>query len=216
MALIYTLIRITNIKIVIIFVEIIIGRIFFFFKQKTAYEVRISDWGSDVCSSDLGQGFVEAFRFSGEDVKCCARQMPRSQCRMQRIDIDHCAARCVDKYGARLHGCNGLRVDDVLGGLAARYVQSNNIGLRQQFLQRSTGPRIAQRQLSLDVVENNTHAGGFCQGADLRTDVAVADNSQRLAARLEGAFGGLVPMTLMHPVVLLWKDRKRTRLNSSH
>src|SRR3546814_7976136 len=26
---------------------------FFFFKQKTAYELRISDWSSDVCSSDL-------------------------------------------------------------------------------------------------------------------------------------------------------------------
>src|SRR3546814_1048589 len=26
----------------------------FFFKQKTAYEIRISDWSSDVCSSDLG------------------------------------------------------------------------------------------------------------------------------------------------------------------
>src|SRR3546814_4525776 len=34
---------------------------FFFFKQKTAYEMRISDWSSDVCSSDLlglrGVGF---------------------------------------------------------------------------------------------------------------------------------------------------------------
>src|SRR3546814_8790515 len=29
------------------------GCLFFFFKQKTAYEVRISDWSSDVCSSDL-------------------------------------------------------------------------------------------------------------------------------------------------------------------
>src|SRR3546814_4083143 len=27
---------------------------FFFFKQKTAYEMRISDWSSDVCASDLG------------------------------------------------------------------------------------------------------------------------------------------------------------------
>src|SRR3546814_18972925 len=27
--------------------------VFFFFKQKTAYDVRISDWSSDVCSSDL-------------------------------------------------------------------------------------------------------------------------------------------------------------------
>src|SRR3546814_3366696 len=32
--------------------------LFFFFKQKTAYEMRISDWSSDVCSSDL--------RFGGE------------------------------------------------------------------------------------------------------------------------------------------------------
>src|SRR3546814_1874032 len=29
---------------------------FFFFKQKTAYEMRISDWSSDVCSSDLNTG----------------------------------------------------------------------------------------------------------------------------------------------------------------
>src|SRR3546814_5291423 len=29
---------------------------FFFFKQKTAYEMRISDWSSDVCSSDLRTG----------------------------------------------------------------------------------------------------------------------------------------------------------------
>src|SRR3546814_4997786 len=28
---------------------------FFFFKQKTAYEMRISDWSSDVCSSDLNE-----------------------------------------------------------------------------------------------------------------------------------------------------------------
>src|SRR3546814_20895601 len=29
--------------------------LFFFFKQKTAYELRISDWSSDVCSSDLSR-----------------------------------------------------------------------------------------------------------------------------------------------------------------
>src|SRR3546814_4804167 len=31
---------------------------FFFFKQKTAYEMRISDWSSDVCSSDLSHARV--------------------------------------------------------------------------------------------------------------------------------------------------------------
>src|SRR3546814_7433462 len=36
----------------------------FFFKHKTAYEMRISDWSSDVCSSDLhepGHGFILPF-----------------------------------------------------------------------------------------------------------------------------------------------------------
>src|SRR3546814_6544591 len=42
---------------------------FFFFKQKTAYELRISDWSSDVCSSDLvllfvsGSGAREAYAY---------------------------------------------------------------------------------------------------------------------------------------------------------
>src|SRR3546814_19703807 len=35
--------------------------LFFFFKQKTAYEMRISDWSSDVCSSDLR--VTGAYRF---------------------------------------------------------------------------------------------------------------------------------------------------------
>src|SRR3546814_6343088 len=35
------------------FILILVLFLFFFFKQKTAYEMRISDWSSDVCSSDL-------------------------------------------------------------------------------------------------------------------------------------------------------------------
>src|SRR3546814_8069831 len=43
-------------------------RCFFFFKQKTAYEMRISDWSSDVCSSDLvGQLQVAAGRVTIND-----------------------------------------------------------------------------------------------------------------------------------------------------
>src|SRR3546814_17830484 len=34
----------------------------FFFKQKTAYEMRISDWSSDVCSSDLRHRLFHHFR----------------------------------------------------------------------------------------------------------------------------------------------------------
>src|SRR3546814_1795891 len=45
---------------------------FFFFKQKTAYEMRISDWSSDVCSSDLqpsGAEGSDALEFSVKQVK---------------------------------------------------------------------------------------------------------------------------------------------------
>src|SRR3546814_20392681 len=52
---------------------------FFFFKQKTAYEMRISDWSSDVCSSDL--------RCSGQrssDCGNCAGGSPRGSRRTDR------------------------------------------------------------------------------------------------------------------------------------
>src|SRR3546814_10609271 len=50
---------------------------FFFFKQKTAYELRISDWSSDVCSSDLGalaprHGLAIAERFEAQIVAVAA------------------------------------------------------------------------------------------------------------------------------------------------
>src|SRR3546814_6212846 len=42
-------------------ISIMMLSFFFFFKQKTAYEMRISDWSSDVCSSDLeGRGEDQA------------------------------------------------------------------------------------------------------------------------------------------------------------
>src|SRR3546814_2019641 len=43
-----------------------VGVVFFFFKQKTAYEMRISDWSSDVCSSDLVVGDDRIGRDDGD------------------------------------------------------------------------------------------------------------------------------------------------------
>src|SRR3546814_10716874 len=62
---------------------------FFFFKQKTAYEMRISDWSSDVCSSDL----VSTSKALGTSIErggsCGARGKswaggPKKTCRMKR------------------------------------------------------------------------------------------------------------------------------------
>src|SRR3546814_4357173 len=44
--------------------------VFFLFKQKTAYEMRISDWSSDVCSSDLQQAAVEGRRIVADHPEC--------------------------------------------------------------------------------------------------------------------------------------------------
>src|SRR3546814_8766853 len=43
--------------------------VFFFFKQKTAYEMRISDWSSDVCSSDLSHDY-EGCHPHGSSLHC--------------------------------------------------------------------------------------------------------------------------------------------------
>src|SRR3546814_4658803 len=47
------------------YVASIMFSLFFFFKQKTAYEMRISDWSSDVCSSDLIAQVLQADLFHG-------------------------------------------------------------------------------------------------------------------------------------------------------
>src|SRR3546814_9898053 len=44
---------------------------FCFFKQKTAYEMRISDWSSDVCSSDLHRDLSVRLRRQGQDRLDC-------------------------------------------------------------------------------------------------------------------------------------------------
>src|SRR3546814_6602829 len=48
----------------------------FFFKQKTAYEMRISDWSSDVCSSDLAGGRA-AYHAGGQHCLCHHRRGAR-------------------------------------------------------------------------------------------------------------------------------------------
>src|SRR3546814_916808 len=56
------------------------GLFFFFFKQKTAYDVRISDWSSDVCSSDLIRRPARptSTGATARTPSCCARTSPRT------------------------------------------------------------------------------------------------------------------------------------------
>src|SRR3546814_11700400 len=54
--------------------------LFFFFKQKTAYEMRISDWSSDVCSSDLS-----GEKCDGQCAETCCRT---TGCGNQEVSTD--------------------------------------------------------------------------------------------------------------------------------
>src|SRR3546814_8025455 len=61
---------------------------FFCFKQKTAYELRISDWSSDVCSSDLPAVEVLPFPAGGQNGKragaACLRARTRTRSEHKR------------------------------------------------------------------------------------------------------------------------------------
>src|SRR3546814_9791930 len=57
----------------------------FFFKQKTAYEMRISDWSSDVCSSDLLSRYnLLSDRKDGSEVMCSHYQTVKDQKRIEK------------------------------------------------------------------------------------------------------------------------------------
>src|SRR3546814_7040006 len=87
--------------------------VFFFFKQKTAYDMRISDWSSDVCSSDLpgrrgGPGArprnshlknfhrsVRAISLSFEPLQYIDRMPPRSE---ERRVGKECVSTCRSRW----------------------------------------------------------------------------------------------------------------------
>src|SRR3546814_7139709 len=82
---------------------------FFFFKQKTAYEMRISDWSSDVCSSDLSLRWQGAERF-----ELRARIGQALGHAVDRVVVDDPLARpiavlCLGLPPRRQCGGNGLR-----------------------------------------------------------------------------------------------------------
>src|SRR3546814_2384524 len=74
---------------------------FVFFKQKTAYEMRISDWSSDVCSSDLNL-FRRSFRsFPILAGRLAAGGLPRSRREAVRMDARKRIAAAVKDHLAR-------------------------------------------------------------------------------------------------------------------
>src|SRR3546814_1941416 len=75
--------------------------VFFFFKQKTAYEMRISDWSSDVCSSDLSSRAEDGEALSDFVFRQFAKRLAQATDRKaagphQRLDGDRVDRRIVE------------------------------------------------------------------------------------------------------------------------
>src|SRR3546814_3730083 len=82
--------------------------LFFFFKQKTAYELRISDWSSDVCSSDLRRaGIFDAGLGRGAGAASVARDEDDVGVRLGDPGSHRADARRADQ----LHADARLRID---------------------------------------------------------------------------------------------------------
>src|SRR3546814_7902582 len=150
----------------------------FFFKQKTAYEMRISDWSSDVCSSDLRVD-VEAAVGLVED-----REPGVDDPHLHHLVALLLAARKADVHGTLEH----VHVHLEQPRLLARQLQE--IAARQRFLSTRLALRIERFAQELDV----RHAGDFDRILEAKEQA-----SSGAPVRFEGE-----------------KDRKSTRLNSSH
>src|SRR3546814_1142139 len=75
---------------------------FFFFKQKTAYDMCISDWSSDVCSSDLLELFIETA--SGAELERLTTViLEQGDVIVMRGDMIHAGAASPDGHFARVH-----------------------------------------------------------------------------------------------------------------
>src|SRR3546814_10043872 len=79
--------------------------LFFFFKQKTAYEMRISDWSSDVCSSDLRRRQQEELRRQEEErlarIEKERQEREERQRRELRSDERRVGKECVSTCSSR-------------------------------------------------------------------------------------------------------------------
>src|SRR3546814_18263270 len=148
---------------------IVIMMCFFFFKQKTAYEMRISDWSSDVCSSDLlGRVGNHDRAFGTLD------DLPRE---LGFLQVEqHEAGLCVDGGGGEdgmLHGelpheSDGLAPEGagVVGAqLAARHEDAVVVAGRQHLRH---GQRVGHHE---EVVERKSVVKG--KSVSVRVDLGV-------------------------------------------
>src|SRR3546814_2713736 len=179
---------------------------FFFFKQKTAYEMRISDWSSDVCSSDLPFLDViekEDLREIGDGQKDGnAREAGASVHKYGGLGFARFAEEVQQQEAELGYSFDYIVVCTVTGsthagmiaGFALQGRQRNVIGIDASFTPAQTRAQV------LDIARNTSALIGGDEIVD--EDVIIEEDYAY------PAYGVPSQETL--------EDRKSTRLNSSH
>src|SRR3546814_4538088 len=84
------------------FMTFVLSLFFFFFKQKTAYEMRISDWSSDVCSSDLVVvALARIIKIDRHDFRSLGRWRRKGQYNRSRSEERRVGKECVSTCRSR-------------------------------------------------------------------------------------------------------------------
>src|SRR3546814_11598010 len=133
-------------------VSLVLSLVFFFFKQKTAYEMRISDWSSDVCSSDLAE-------VGAEQLGHATRAHPHDGTvgQLSRGDGGAVLQRGAEQLGEASHG----QVDD-LGADRTSVVVGKSVsvrvdpGGRRTLKKKDTTTILGQRQNKYSITTKET------------------------------------------------------------
>src|SRR3546814_9300436 len=179
--------------------------LFFFFKEKTAYELRISDWSSDVCSSDLRQLLTpgEVMQLPPDDEIVMVAGIHPIRAKKARYFRDR---RFVERImDAPKPACGAARPDDWTGRAAiadpadvARIVRAQedaaNGGLRRE-------PELPEH---VAIAPETT--------VPPSQEFAIVDDDSDDAARQAAVTRRMQGLARQASLA----DRKRTRLNSSH
>src|SRR3546814_11453195 len=138
---------------------------FFFFKQKTAYEMRISDWSSDVCSSDLLELYV--LRFEKEKMTLRVPTNKAEGVGMRKLSSDKTLkealqvlttkpkvkrtmwSRCAQEYEAKINSGDLVSIAEVTRDLFRADDQPEQSYLERQILQ-APSSSLAREQGAMD------------------------------------------------------------------
>src|SRR3546814_7161812 len=180
--------------------------LFFFFKQKTAYEMRISDWSSDVCSSDLAAAIADALPGNGVEAALLAPDAVR----LDSLDalLEQPLDGIVIATPSALHAEQSIRaLERGVPVFCQKPLGRTGAEVRAVI----DAARAADRLLGVDLSYRGT-AGMRA----LRDHVRAGQLGQVHAVDLifHNAYGPDKPW--FHDPLLSGGDRKSTRLNSSH